>query len=310
MRAVWSFWTKPFKDFRTATWASEKHHLLGWVLSFETARKHYPETSLVTDTEGARMLIDGIGLDFTHVSTELDALDGHDTGWWALGKLYAYRAQREPFIHLDTDVFLWKPLPPHVASASVFAQNPEDFIVGSSCYRPEEFEFIKEISGGWIPEEWEWCRSEYGQTQKSVCCGIVGGNRLDFIGYYADLGIRYIEDVRNQFGWSMVHNKAEHNILFEQYLLGACIEYHRHRADSPFRDIDDRYLFDSWGDAFDPDAAARVGYTHLIGGAKCDAKIAEHLEERVRQDYPGHYERCVSYLENSAAALALTGGAR
>jgi len=71
------------------------------------------------------MLVDGIGLEFDRVSTSLNALDAHDPGWWALGKLYTYRAQREPFVHLDNDVFLWRPLPERLASAPLLAQNPE-----------------------------------------------------------------------------------------------------------------------------------------------------------------------------------------
>src|SRR5437588_499165 len=125
MRSVWSFWTKPWRERSGWSWLSEKHHLLAWVLSFETARKHYPKTSLVTDHAGAKMLVDGIGLAFDSVSTELDALACRDPRLWMLGKLYAYRAQTEPFVHLDTDVILWKRLPTGVEGAPVFAQNPD-----------------------------------------------------------------------------------------------------------------------------------------------------------------------------------------
>jgi hypothetical protein len=58
MKAVWSFWSKPFAAHRHAMWPSEKHHLCSWVLSVETARQHYPDTWLVTDNAGARMLMD------------------------------------------------------------------------------------------------------------------------------------------------------------------------------------------------------------------------------------------------------------
>ena len=33
MKAVWSFWSKPFAAHRHGSWASEKHHLSAWVLS-------------------------------------------------------------------------------------------------------------------------------------------------------------------------------------------------------------------------------------------------------------------------------------
>src|SRR3954471_15845202 len=104
MRAVWSFWTKPWREHAGHDWPSEKHHLLAWILSFETARSHYPQTTLVTDDAGAEMLVDGLGLPFESVSTELNSLVQYDAALWMAGKLCAYRAQTEPFVHLDTDV--------------------------------------------------------------------------------------------------------------------------------------------------------------------------------------------------------------
>jgi hypothetical protein len=293
MRAVWSFWTKPFRLHHRSVWPSERHHLLAWVLSVETARRHYPDTMLCTDDDGARLLVDRLGLEFAHVSTALNALAGHDPGWWALGKIYAYRAQTGPFVHLDNDVFLWQPLPERLFSALVFAQNPEYFTTGASYYQPEEFErSLHTTRRGWLPAEWVWYRS-LGPHQRAVCCGIFGGRRLDFIHHYAEQAIRLLEHPDNQHGWALLADKIGHNILFEQYLLSACLEYHRQQAHSLYRDMEMQYLFNSPDEAFDPGQAARAGYTHLIAGAKQNRAIAERLERRVRRDYPGHYERCV-----------------
>ena len=105
MKAIWSFWSKPFLAQRKATWSSEKHHLLAWVLSLETAKQHYTETSLCTDDARARLLVEELGLSFTQVSTALNSLAHLNPEWWALGKLYAYHQQNEPFVHIDNDVF-------------------------------------------------------------------------------------------------------------------------------------------------------------------------------------------------------------
>jgi hypothetical protein len=298
MKAVWSFWTKPFRSHRQSVWASERHHLLSWVLSVETTRMHYPETFLYTDCAGARLLVDGLGLEFAHVSTELNALEGHDPGWWALGKVYTYRLQTEPFIHLDNDVFLWKPLPQRIESAPVFAQNPEYFVVGASFYQPEKVELVlKRLTDGWLPEEWLWYRAS-GRAQKGECCGVFGGRRMDFIHHYADVALRLIGHPANQRGWRLLDAKIGHNILFEQYLLSACIEYHRSKPGSPYRDIDIQHLFKSVDDAFNPGNAARVGFTHLIAGAKRNTILAGRLEKRVQRDYPEHYERCIEMQQH------------
>jgi hypothetical protein len=117
MKAVWSFWTKPMKVRASWPWLSAKHHYLSWILSVETAKTHYSKTVLFTDDEGAKALIDGIGLEFDYVSTGLNSLDSYDPGWWALGKLFTYREQQEAFTHIDSDAFLWKALPERMLSA-------------------------------------------------------------------------------------------------------------------------------------------------------------------------------------------------
>jgi uncharacterized protein DUF6734 len=297
MNAVWSFWSKPFLAHRCSTWLSEKHHLLSWILSVETVKRYYGPAILHTDDRGARMLVDGIGLEFDRVVTSLNALHQHDPAWWALGKLYAYRAQREPFVHLDSDVYLWQPLPDGLISAPVLAQNPEPFMPGYSYYQPEAIDAVLGAgNGGWVPPEWTWYRtSQIGQ--RGECCGVFGGNRVDFIRHYATQAVRLLEHGANRTAWQRLDRKVDHAILVEQYLLAACIEYHRAHGDSHYRDIDINYLFASMDDAFNPESAERAGYTHLIAGAKRNPAIAHDLESRVAEDYPDQYERCTEYIE-------------
>jgi hypothetical protein len=291
MRAVWSFWMKPFKARRHSAWLSPVHHLLSWVLSVETARQHYPRTSLMTDDEGAQLLVEQLGLKFDEVSTELNVLADHDPAWWALGKLYAYRAQREPFIHIDNDAYLWKPLPEQVSSSPVFAECPEPYSLG--FYHPEFLECSLSNGGAiWLPAEWVWYRAD-GRRQRGDACGIFGGNHLDFINHYAGQAIKLVEHPDNQAGWALI-DKASQNTLFEQYLLAACVEYHRWHIASPYHGIEIRYLFDTLDEAYDSDRATQLGYTHLLGESKRHEKTAMQMVERVKQDYPNYYERCLS----------------
>ena len=285
MRAVWSFWSKPFRS-RRPFWKSNLYHLFSWVVSVERARRYYPKTALFTDDEGARTLIDGIGLEFEQVSTELNALASHDPGWWALGKLYAYGAMREPFIHVDSDVFLWKPLPEWLTSAPVFAQNPEPIMGSTFWYRPEAFEeAIQPIPNGWLPKEWRWYRSA-NVGQRAECCGIVGGNRVNFLNYYARTGIRLIEEPSNQAGWASLEGKEGHNILLEQYLLAACLDYHRSTPGSPYRDIAIAYLFNSPGDAHHEGNAVRRRL-HPPHGRQARRPVGEPPRAACHERLPG-----------------------
>jgi hypothetical protein len=295
MIAVWSLWSKPLNAFPSSAWRREKDHLLSWILSVETAKRHYDETRLVTDTEGARLLVDSLGLEFSKVEVVLDFLNGTNPEWWALGKLYAYLNQDRPFVHIDSDVYLWNPLPPRVANAPVLAQNPEHFDVGTSWYRIDYFDRILQ-AGGWLPNELRWFKS-HSPHQKAECCGIFGGNTIDFIHYYADNAIKLVEHPVNAGVWSQI---GGNNILVEQYFLSACIEYHRQSVnqENGYGGIGIEYLFQSAHDAFNPAIAEQVGYTHLIGGAKRNELLMQRLEKRVQRDYAAYFENCERYFRN------------
>jgi hypothetical protein len=295
MKAVWSFWSKPFEAQRRLHWPSEQHHLFAWVLSVETARRHYPDTWLITDDDGARMLVDRLGLPFTHVSTELNTLAHHDPEWWALGKVYAYRMQTIPFVHIDSDVFLWKRLPERLERADVFAQNPEPISWGTSYY-PERLEHaLSHPTAGWLPDEWHWYRRAH--NRRAECCGIFGGNRIDFINRFATASLRLIEDPANRHALQLLHYKDMFMLVIEQYLLSAFVEYHKASAALPSGSVGIEYLYNSMADLWNPDCAAQTGFTHLLSGTKRNPLLADRLENRVRRDYPEHYRRCVKCVD-------------
>lgn len=291
MRAVWSFWQEPFAAHREGAWGTVTNHLLAWALSFETARRHYPDTALVTDDAGARLLVDGLGLDFGSVSLSLNGLRDCDPSWWSMGKLVAVGEQHEPFVHLDADVFLWQPLPAALVAAPVFTQNPEPFTQATDWYDPESFEAVLgDRPGSWLPAEWDWHRRP-GAVPRGECCGIVGGTRLDFLHHWAAAGLRTVREPGNQAPLALL-DRPPLTITVEQYLLSACIEHHRGRVGSPYRDVRMAYLFESWAAATSPARAAEVGFTHLIADTKRDPENARRLDRRVRRDHPELWERC------------------
>ncbi|HEV2275907.1 MAG TPA: DUF6734 family protein [Acidobacteriaceae bacterium] len=303
MRAVWSFWSKPFREYKGRLWHSPLHHCLAWGLSLRLARRHYPETMLVTDLEGKALLVDTLGLSFTHVSTELESIRKVDPGWWALGKLISYRLQDRPFVHLDTDVFLWKPLPAGFSSAHVFAQCPEDHPPLAEWCGPHEVERAFGQHGLSLPAEWEWSRSRGLNYYREANCGIMGGACMDFIHYYADLAIDLVLNPSHAKAWAAFDDRAGYNMVVEQFLLLACVEFHRSHPGSPYRGIGMRYLFPSFGEAFDPDAAARAGFTHLLGDAKRDTVVARRLEQRSQHEDMHFYQHCLRLSRNRSLMI-------
>jgi hypothetical protein len=231
-------------------------------------------------------------LRFDTVSTALDSLRHYDPRWWTLGKLHAYRSETSPFVHIDSDAYLWKAIDPSIIAGDLFAQNAEYFSLGASeFYMPEVLESFLLKRGGWLPTEWLWARTVFGACQKGIACGVFGGQNLAFIRYYAELAFRLITDSRNAALLPNVPHKARHAILLEQYLLSACVDYHHGREGSPFKNLTVKFLFDSFEDAYFD--AGRIGLTHLLANTKKDPILMRRLEDRVAQNYPDLYDRCL-----------------
>ncbi len=270
-------------DESGSMWLESRHHLLSWVLSLETAKRHFKTTALVTDTAGAALLVEGLGLRFDEVSTQLEGLADAAVDWWALGKLITYGSQSEPFIHVDSDVYLWSPLPDRILTAPVLGQNSVVFVPGSSYYEPEVLERAL-ANDGWLPEEWLEIRKLGTPTLGAVCCGIIGGTDIEFLTHYAALASKLVNYDGNQRLLKQLRDRAEHMVLIEQFFLWACLEYHGRNPSSRFRDIRIEYLFPTEECAYRGTAAS--AYTHLIGPAKRNQLIVNRLENRVRKQFP------------------------
>ncbi len=286
MRGVWSFWSSPHRAQRNFGWRTELHHRLSWVLSVELARPHFSSTALYTDHLGADLLVNQLGLPFDTVSTSLDSLASADPDWWILGKLQTYAQQTEPFVHIDSDVYLFQPLPSSILAAPVFAQNPEPIVNGLPWYDIEGAEVaIRSRGDRRIPRAWTWYRT-FSRVQQAACCGIVGGNATEFLARYADTALCLLCSPRNRHAFDAWPDKRVLNPLFEQFVLSACAAYER---------IPIAYLFDSHAHAASG-AAARQGFTHLMAIAKSEEDFTQRLEQRVARDFPAAYERCVASL--------------
>src|ERR1035437_7473627 len=133
MKIVQSFWSKPFLSKNTNIFdrakgggISEKMFYMSTALSCLMLRKFYDDVTLITDEFGKHMLIDVLGLPYTNVIVELDKINHYDENFWALGKIYAYSIQDKPFLHVDSDVFIWKLFDESLLKKDVIFQNYEE----------------------------------------------------------------------------------------------------------------------------------------------------------------------------------------
>jgi hypothetical protein len=218
-RAVWSFWTAPFQSGYRSRWLTERDHLMSWALSWSTVSRFFETTSLVTDSPGARLLVDVVGLPFDLVVTSLDQLDPAKSDWWTLGKLRAYR-QTCPFLHFDSDVFLWSALPDRLLTAEVAAQNPEAApLDDSSYYKPTQVSEALNRLGGWLPNELRDYLHNGGST--AACTGVFGGCAWEDITEYAATAEQLILSRANQRAWNQINKPFRDSGFVEQYYLAA-----------------------------------------------------------------------------------------
>jgi hypothetical protein len=291
VRAVWSFWSKPHLAARNFTWATELHHRLSWILSVESARPHFTSTALHTDQHGKDLLVGELGLRFDHVCTSLDTLAADDADWWTLGKLCCYAEQYEPFLHIDSDVYLFGGLPPRVQHAPVIAQHKESVDGMQPWYDVEACEMaIRSRGDSQIPEAWSRYRT-FSPLQEAACCGVVGGTATGFLRRYAQTVLHLLRSPANRHAFDGWRDKRVLNPFFEQYLMSACA----YEEGVPIS-----YLFESHAHAT-AGAAVQLGFTHLMASAKADAALVRRLELRVARDYPAAYERCVDSVAKAVA---------
>ncbi|UMO99601.1 DUF6734 family protein [Amycolatopsis sp. EV170708-02-1] len=274
-RAVWSFWSTPYRRRHGRHWPSDFFHALSWILSFRLASQLFPTTALVTDDWGHELLVTRLRLPFDDISLSLNGLDGQDPSWWALGKLHAYREQREPFLHIDNDVFLWPGFPAAGLDGEIVAQNPEHAPVSDAgYYRPSAVAAAIRSTGGFLPEEF---RGYTGEA--ALCTGIVGGTAVPLLRRYAELAVRMVESAENRTAWQRLAPLEDYNLVVEQYLLGAlCWGGDTTDVQCVFGSQDDGYR------------QADRRFTHLIASAKSDLRYLRSLAERVKNHFPADFE--------------------
>lgn len=262
MKVVQTFWTAG-RDPRTVTggFSDPWTHLRSWAVSSTVARAAHGRLELVADSPGARVLADDLSLPFDTVSTALDALAAPPE-MWGVAKVLTYSQQSEPFVHIDADVFLAKPLPERVTRAKLCAQSLES---------PEEMPQFKGIYAlplqsmraalPWLPRS---IRGP-GPARAAYNCGIFGGTDLAAVNTYAREALTLMTCPENVRAWLSIGATpgacGPYNVVIEQLLL----------YEEAFRlGVPVETLFESIAAAYEPGRAGEVGYAHLMG-----SKVAE-----------------------------------
>lgn len=287
MKIVHSLWSKPLiqqllSKKSVGGWPSASFFYMSWALSCLKCRQFYDKVELVTDRKGYSLLIEKLRLPYTDVRVVLDDLNDYHTDLWALGKIYAYSIQEEGFIHVDSDVYIWRKFNANLEQADLIAQHKED-----AYNHNDKFWEDVAINFSFIPEEIVQYRKKYRKITE-VNAGILGGNDLTFLKRYTQRAFEFVD--KNHRYVDQLKHKGMFNTIYEQYLL-YCMAFENHQKIS--------YLFnhkisqDFIGMADFSELPNRQSFIHAVGIYKRSFAIAEQLAHRLWYEFPEVYKRII-----------------
>lgn len=220
MNAVFSFSSIFFNSTKLgryfAGFRSKKMFLNSCVLSIMQAKKFFNKVIVITDKFGAEIFKSlELPIDILYDDLDERMIPKHKY-FWAVSKIIAATYQKEPYLHLDLDLYMWKPLP------KVFNINKTDLIclyreveISKDLYKRDIDNYITYGTKG-ILKDLDNFINLYGiRSDMSLNCAIVGGNNLKFLNEYANDVLKYLE-ICDDTNASHYHSC----VFLEQYYLG------------------------------------------------------------------------------------------
>lgn len=295
MKIIQSYWSKPLimNDNSdgilrsTGGWADKISLYCSSALSCLKLREFYGEVEFITDKYGKELFYNTIGLPYTSVKVDLDDINDYNQNLWALGKVYAYSLQDKPFLHVDSDVFIWAPFFEDLLKSPIIGQSLETNFIHNVDY----FNHIEPLLNFKSPA----IVRERNVTNDiiQINAGILGGNDVNFFKEYTREAFELVD--KNLDFFSRVNNKGAFNMVYEQFLL-YCL--------AKERNIDIKCLLSE--DYFkrsgycDFDAVPVLGhYTHALGMYKKIKSVEYYIVERLKFEYPEYYERIIKLINRN-----------
>jgi hypothetical protein len=294
MRIIQSFWSKPFSgkeesDRNLGGWLELNFFYYAWALSCLKFRQFNNEVVLFTDNDGKRILIDELKLPYTKTYVELDQLNHYNSKLWAIGKLYTYSRQDQPFIHADGDFIPFKPFTNSFLKSNILIQSREWGERVNELYRPV-LDFVR-LHLNDVPEE---IINPATPQFESANFGIIGGHDLKFFKDYCRTAFNFID--KNLNSLDRIEDGA-FNSIAEQYLF-------YQMALRQGRQI--KFLWPSISPSFEDFVRFHMlpnlsGHIHVAGPYKQDLYVATCVERSLRRFYPDVYDLINSFLGISSS---------
>lgn len=277
MVGVQTFWLKE-GDTSWQFWGNKQNLMVSCSLSYFLLKKHFNRVHLVCNEYGKRFMTEELGLKFDkiqmieHEETELSDFV------WSIHKLYAYAIQKEPFVHIDTDFFLFEKPSEEYLDTDIFAQNLE---INHPVYTDMRTKSVQ--LGLKLPNY----ILEAKHPAVALNVGIVGGKNLAFFKDFYVLAKNMLE---------------ENSVLLEQhaeelYFFYLFLEQHILYEAIKNKEIDIRTLIKpSFKVAYDHITSFTNGdikrpYVHLMGNFKQNPASLATMHQELKDLWSEQFER-------------------
>lgn len=282
-KAVYSYWNYNKSFLNSSGFEKFRDMLASYCLSILTSKKHFEEVELVTDDFGKSVFIDKLKLPIS-CNLEINNWRHIDKCWWGFIKIISYSIQKEPFIHVDGDAFIWDK-PSH------------DFLNSKLCFQSIE----SPIDEGW----YSWYTPLLQRAKKAVKfpqlvwdnmtdhafnCGVAGGNDLETFQEWKKLAVEYNFSPENKDYFNSIKDVIIHqNLLSEQYFIAALSKSKGYKVNE-----DVKFLLD-YSNLHEEANKAGQRFTHLWGLTKRDSFVIEKVYKRLQKDFPEYYEKVMNF---------------
>ena len=214
---------------------------------------------------------------------------GEYTNWfYCWPKIITYQEQNEPFIHIDTDVFMWKPMPQNLLLAPLVAQHRErDSNFYMEVYKQIETDCIQ------LPRYLEDCND--GKYINSYNAGLFGGNDIEFFKSYLNEVSKFLDTNKKRFLQS--DRKFLYNVVFEQWLFYGLTQKKKKEVTTFYKDVITDFDMEKARVPQQLLSLAELDYMHVMeykDNIRCNRFIAYQMQA----EFPHEYERILSVCKN------------
>lgn len=285
MRIVQTLWPGGKNLFRdNFGWLAPEYHIIAWSLSCLRLREHYNNVILYTDSQ-TKTIFQNLELPYTEIHAVYDNLDVPHSNLWAFPKILTYGAQREPFLHVDGDVFVNRKFPERLLEADLIAQNEES---PTQYYLLMMGQLLHSLD--FIPSKLRYAIKN--ETIKSFNAGIMGGSDLSFFKTFANAVKKFLK--LNEKSFKTIVPSANVNLLFEQLLFAELVHQEKKHVECYYKDMVEDNKYSSHRFCNFDQTNEYSHYIHFIGGKKKDEMLCYQLRATLAREYPSFYFRIAS----------------